>query len=180
MSESGSVPTRSAGTSSCRQRADDRLRVLPATWWLVTTCPSGVMMVPLPTPPALSRVHRRGSPRQRECGRDWAQPSTVRLRPQLMITAGTRGGLRGRRSSKHRAGCAGPVSTRPAAITTAKNRFHERNPSRRLPATSCRYDAVERISSIGEMSRASARAQFGSCRGREAVRAERLRQRPRG
>ena len=48
MSDSGSVPTSSAGISSRDASVQRIALVLPATWWLVTTCPSGVMIVPLP------------------------------------------------------------------------------------------------------------------------------------
>ena len=48
MSESGSVPIRSAGISSRFASVQTMDRVRPATWWFVRTWPSGVMMVPLP------------------------------------------------------------------------------------------------------------------------------------
>ena len=48
MSDSGSVPTSSAGISSRLASVQVMARVRPATWWFVTTWPSAVTMVPLP------------------------------------------------------------------------------------------------------------------------------------
>ena len=106
ISDSGSVPTSSAGISSRVASVQMIARVRPATWWLVRTWPSAEMIVPLP---AASRLISRPS---------WCSTLTTwirtRLGDDLRERDVDRGGLRrGRRRAGARARAPARAERRP-------------------------------------------------------------------
>ena len=106
MSDSGSVPTSSAGISSRLASVQTMARVRPATWWLVTTWPSAEMMVPLPDDSRFSSrpsTGTRSRPRGREPG--WARrvPAPPRPRPANRARTGRTRTRRPRRGRPSRA-----------------------------------------------------------------------------